>query len=95
MEGGTTFHFTDDALDAVLARAFDAAGGQDVRLGGGVATVQQFLRAGLVDELHVPIAPVVLGAGERLFDIDVRSLGYDIAEVVPSATVMHVRLAKR
>jgi dihydrofolate reductase len=68
MQGGTTFHFVDDGIEASLARALDAADGRDVRLGGGAATVQQYLRAGLVDEMHFVIVPILLGSGERLFD---------------------------
>ena len=96
MAGGTTFYFVDDALDAVLGRAFDAAEGRDVRLGGGVSTVQQYMRAGLVDRLHIPISPVVLGAGERLFDgVDAAALGYEVVKAVPSGAVMHIEIAKR
>jgi dihydrofolate reductase len=93
MLGGTTFHFVDDAPKAVLAQAFDAADGQDVRLGGGAATIQQFLRAGLVDDLHIVIVPMLLGSGERLFD-NLASLqdGYACRELVssPSATHAHI-----
>ena len=66
MEGGTTFHFVTDGIHAALERARAAAGGKDVRVGGGVATVRQYLRAGLVDEIHLAIAPVLLGSGEAL-----------------------------
>ncbi|PPJ29796.1 dihydrofolate reductase family protein [Nocardia nova] len=68
MDGGTTFHFVDDTPENVLARAFSAAGGKDVRLGGGAATVRRFLRAGLVEDLHLALVPTLLGAGERLYD---------------------------
>lgn len=68
MEGGTTFHFVTDGIEAALERAFEAAGGKDVRLGGGAEAIQQYLRAGLIDHLHVAITPVLLGSGERLFD---------------------------
>jgi dihydrofolate reductase len=68
MAGGTTFHFVTDGIEAALERAFDAAGGEDVLVGGGAATIQQYLRAGLVDELHVAVVPILLGGGERLFD---------------------------
>lgn len=94
MKGGTTFHFVDDPIEAVLAQAFDAARGQDVRLGGGVATVQQYLRAGLVDDLHLAIVPVLLGRGERLFEhLDGGPSGYECVELVSSPRVAHVRLA--
>jgi dihydrofolate reductase len=68
MEGGTTFHFVTDGIESALEQAFVAANGSDVRLGGGASTVQQYLRAGLVDELHVPVVPILLGGGQRLFD---------------------------
>ena len=95
MEGGTTFHFVDDEIEATLARAFAAAGGNDVRLGGGAATIQQYLKAGLIDELHVVIAPILLGGGERLFDrLDGGPDGYECVELAASASVAHVRLAR-
>ena len=72
MEGGTTFHFVTDGIESALDQARTAAGGADIRLGGGAATVREYLRAGLVDDLHVAIAPVLLGGGERLFDDDAR-----------------------
>jgi dihydrofolate reductase len=94
MEGGTTFTFVDGIEDA-LGRAFDAAGGADVRLGGGASTVQQFVRAGLVDELHVAIVPVFLGGGERLFDGIEHGLdAYECAELIASSSVVHVRLVR-
>jgi len=96
MEGGTTFHFVNDSPEAVLERAFKAADGKDVRIGGGAATIRQFLRAGLIDELHVVITPIVVGSGARLFD-DLGSLGgaYQVSEFVPSGTVTHVVITKR
>jgi dihydrofolate reductase len=93
MRGGTVFHFVTDGIEAALARAFDAAGGRDVRLGGGVGTIRQYLRAGLVDELHVAVVPVLLGGGERLFEGDAAT-GYEIVEYVASPTVAHARLAR-
>ena len=96
MEGGTTFHFVDDGIGAALAQATEAAGGQDVRLGGGPATVRQYLRAGLVDELHVAIVPILLGAGERLFDdVGPAADGYECVELASSHAVAHVRLTRR
>ncbi len=96
MEGGTTFHFVTDGIEAALARAFDAANGRDVRLGGGVATIRQYLEAGLIDEMHLAISPVMLGAGEHLFTgIDTRSLGYECTEHTPTAKATHVVLTKR
>ena len=103
MAGGTTFHFVTDGPEAALERAFAAAGGADVRLGGGASAVRHYLRAGLVDELHVAIVPIVLGRGERLFDnLDAGPDGahdgfadrYECVEFVSSAAVAHVRLAR-
>jgi dihydrofolate reductase len=95
MEGGTTFHFVTDGIESALEQAFAAAGGADVRLGGGAATVREYLRAGLVDELHVPIVPVLLGAGERLFDDLGDAVGaYDCVELVPGESVAHARLER-
>ena len=96
MEGGTTFHFVREGIEAALERAVDAANGQDVRLGGGVATIRQYLRAGLIDEMHLAIAPVLLGSGEGLLQgIDLPGLGYRCAEHVPSAKTTHVVIGKR
>ena len=96
MQGGTTFHFVDDGIEAVLERALDAADGHDVRLGGGAATIQQYLRAGLIDDMHLVIVPVLLGGGERLFDrIDGGGPdGYHCVEFVASPSVAHVRLSR-
>ena len=95
MEGGTTFYFVTDGIYAALDRAFDAAGGHDVRLGGGVATVQAYLRARLIDELHLAIAPVLLGSGERLFDnLDGGPEGYECTELVSTPAAVHVRLTR-
>jgi dihydrofolate reductase len=95
MEGGTTFHFRDGSIEAVLEEAFAAAGGQDVRLGGGVSTVQQYLRAGLVDEMHLAVSPVLLGDGERLFSGLGDLPGYECVEVVGSPRAAHFLLAKK
>ncbi len=96
MDGGTTFNFVTDGIESAFERAFAAANGKDVRLGGGVSTVQQYLRAGLLDELHVAVAPVLLGRGERLF----AGLGdaidaYQVTEYVPSPSVAHYRITRR
>ena len=96
MQGGTTFNFVVDGIDSALAQALAAADGADVRLGGGASTIQQYLRAGLVDELHLAIVPTFLGAGERLFDhLDGGPHGYECVEVVTSPAVTHVRIARR
>jgi len=96
MEGGTTFHFVTDGIEAALERAFAGAKGQDVRLGGGGATIRQYLAAGLVDELHLAISPVLLGRGEHLLaGIDTPSLGYRCTQHVASEKATHVVISKR
>ncbi len=95
MDGGTTFHFVTDGIHAALDRAREAAGGKDVRIGGGPDTIQQYLRAGLIDELHIAISPVLLGQGERLFEgVDLRALGYECVEWVPSEKATHIVLRR-
>ena len=90
MKGGTTFHFVTDGMHAALDRAREAAAGKDVRLGGGVATVRQYLAARLIDEMHLAINPVLLGSGEALFaGLDLVALGYRCDESVMSAKAMH------
>jgi dihydrofolate reductase len=96
MQGGTTFHFVTDGIHAALQRATEAANGRDVRLGGGVATVREYLQGGLIDELHIAIAPVVLGSGEHLFgDIDMTKLGYRCSEHVGTPNATHVVITKQ
>ena len=96
MAGGTVFHFVTDGIESALAQARAAAGGRDVRLGGGVATVRQYLQARLIDELHLAVRPVLLGAGEPLFrDLDVRALGYECEKTVPGERATHLLLRKR
>jgi dihydrofolate reductase len=96
MAGGTTFHFVTGGIRAALAQASAAAGAQDVRLGGGVATVRQYLSAGLIDELHLVMRPVLLGAGENLMQgIDLRTLGYECAKSVAGERATHVFLRKK
>jgi dihydrofolate reductase len=96
MDGGTVFQFVTGGIHVALREAAGAAGGQDVRLGGGVSTLRQYLRAGLVDDLHLAIAPVLLGSGEHLFsDIDLPGLGYCCTEHVPTAQATHVVLTRR
>ena len=95
MAGDTTFHFVTEGIHVALERARAAAKGRDIRVGGGVATIQQYLRAGLIDEMHVAIAPVLLGSGESLFNgIDMTKLGYRCVEHVPSALATHVVFKK-
>lgn len=96
MEGGTTFHFVTDGIESALAQARAAAGGKDVRIGGGTATVRQYLRARLIDEMHVAISPMLLGRGESLFaDIDLPALGYACTKHVSSAAATHLIIAKQ
>jgi len=96
MEGGTTFHFVTDGIEAALKRANEAAGVRDIRLGGGVATIRQYLLAGLVDEMHLALSPVILGSGEHLLSgLDLAKLGYEVTEHVPTEAATHVVLTKR
>jgi dihydrofolate reductase len=96
MEGGTTFNFVTDGIESALEQAFDAAGGADVRLGGGASAIQQYLRAGLVDEMHVVVVPILLGAGERLFEkLEGAENLYECVELVSSPAVSHVRLSRK
>lgn len=93
MEGGTTFHFITGGIHEALDRAREAAAGRDVRIGGGPNTIQQYLREGLIDELHVAISPVLLGRGERLFEgVDLPALGYECVEFAASDKATHVVL---
>ena len=90
MRGGTEFHFVTEGIHAALAQATAAAGGRDVRIGGGVSTVRQYLRAALIDELHLAVRPVLLGSGENLFqDIDLIALGYECAKSVVGERATH------
>lgn len=95
MEGGTTFHFVTDGIEAALAAARKAAGDKDIKIGGGVETVRQYIAAGHVDEIHLVQAPVVLGQGEALFQgLDLHALGYRTVEHVPTARATHIVLAR-
>jgi dihydrofolate reductase len=96
MKGGTTFRFVTEGIHGALERAKQAAGGQDVRVGGGVATIRQYLQAGLIDELHLAARPVLLGSGENLFaGIDLPALGYRCTGHVSSELATHVVLTKK
>jgi dihydrofolate reductase len=95
MEGGTTFHFVTDGIEAALEQARRAAGDLDVKIGGGVSTVRQYLQAGLIDEMHLAIAPVVLGQGESLFSgIDLPALGFQVTERAVTEWATHMVLAR-
>lgn len=96
MKGGTEFHFVTDGIQTALERAVAAANGRDVRIGGGAATIRQFLRARLIDELHLAMRPVLLGSGEHLLrDIDLRALGYRCTNSVAGERATHVFLSKQ
>ena len=95
MKGGTEFRFVTDGIESALAQARAAAGGKDIRIGGGASTVRQYLQARLLDELHLAIRPVLLGDGESLFaGLDLRALGYECAEHIAGERAMHVFLRK-
>ena len=96
MEGGTTFYFVTDGIVAALSRAREVANGKDVRVGGGANVIQQYLRQRLIDEMHIAIAPVLLGAGERLFDgVDLAALGYVCTKHEASPRATHVILTRQ
>ncbi len=95
MKGGTTFYFVTDGIESALKQAKQAAAGKDVRIGGGVATVRQYLVAGDIDEMHLAISPVLLGEGESLFaGLDLHGMGYRVAESVPGENATHVTIRK-
>ena len=96
MKGGTVFHFVTDGIHAAREQALVAANGRDVRVGGGVSTIRQYLREGLIDDLHLVVRPVLLGEGEHLLhDIDMRALGYEVANSVAGERATHVFVRKR
>jgi len=96
MKGGTTFHFVTEGIRAALERAQEAAGGKDVRLGGGVSTIRQYLREKLIDELHLAMSPVLLGRGEALFEgLDWRALGYCCDECIAGEKATHAIIRRR
>jgi len=95
MQGGTTFHFVTDGIESALSQATEAAGDRDVRIGGGVATIRQYLQARLIDELTVAVPPVILGEGELLwYGLDVRALGYEVTGHVQGERAVHVTLRR-
>jgi dihydrofolate reductase len=96
MKGGTTFHFVTDGIESALRQAKAAAGGKDVRVGGGVATIRQYLARGLIDDLHLAMRPVLLGRGENLFQgLDLRALGYACEKSIAGERATHLFLRKR
>jgi dihydrofolate reductase len=96
MEGGTTFEFVTEGIHAALEKATAAAQGRDIRIGGGVATIREYLRAGLIDEMHLAISPTLLGSGEHLLDrIDLLKLGFDCTEHVATPKATHLILTRR
>ena len=96
MKGGTTFHFVTDGIHSALDQARKAAGGKDVRIGGGVSTVRQYLKARLIDEAHLALGPVLMGAGEHLWHgLDLNALGYECHKTVAGERATHVFLRKR
>jgi dihydrofolate reductase len=96
MAGGTVFHFVADGIRAALQRAREAAGDRDVRVGGGVATIRQYLEAGLIDHLHIALRPILLGSGETLLNgLDLPSLGYECVKSVAGERATHVFLSRR
>ena len=96
MAGGTEFHFVTEGIDAALEKAKAAAGTADVRIGGGVATIRQYLNAGLIDELHFAVRPVFLGAGEQVWSgLDLPRLGYQVSEVIAGERATHVMVSRR
>jgi dihydrofolate reductase len=96
MEGGTRFSFVNDGIESALKQALAAAKGKDVRVGGGASTVSQYLKAGLLDELHIVLVPILLGSGEGILEgLGGISDSYQVAEYIPSKTVSHVRIVRK
>ena len=96
MKGGTTFYFITDGIESALEKAKAAAGDKDIRIGGGAATVRQYLQARLIDRLHLAVRPVLLGKGEPLFEgLNMRDLGYKVEETVPGERATHVIIRKQ
>jgi dihydrofolate reductase len=95
MEGGTTFIFVTDGIQSALRQAKEAAGNKDVRIGGGVSTIRQYLQAGLIDEMHLALMPVLMGKGENLFSgLDLHAMGFKCVERVPTEQATHIVLKK-
>lgn len=95
MEGGTTFHFVTDGIESALEKAKKSANGKDIRIGGGVSTIRQFLQAGYIDEMHLAVAPIFLGSGENLFaGIDLLKLGFTETKTMYGNGAVHVILTK-
>ena len=95
MQGGTTFRFVGDGIESALRQAKEAAGGKDVRIGGGVSTIRQYLMAGLIDEMHLALSPALMGEGEHLFaGINLRALGFSVVKSVAGEKATHVLLKK-
>jgi len=95
MEGGTTFYFVTDGPQSALQKAREAAKGKDVRIGGGVSTIRQYLIAGQIDEMHLATSPVLLGEGEALFSgINLAKLGFTHCKSVPGENAMHIMIKK-
>lgn len=96
MEGGTTFYFVTDGIESALKQAKEAAKGKDIRIGGGVEVIREYLKAGLIDELHLVYSPVLLGSGENLFTgIDMHKLGYSVSEKADTPDATHIILTKK
>jgi dihydrofolate reductase len=96
MKGGTTFHFVTDGVHAALERAKAAAADRDIRVGGGPSTIRQYLSAGLIDEMHLAVRPVLLGAGEALLTgLDLRALGYECTRYVAGERALHVFISRQ
>jgi len=96
MEGGTTFRFVTDGIESAVQQARDAARGKDIRVGGGVSTIRQYLRAGLIDEMHLAMSPIFLGTGENLFEgLDLPALGYACTDRVSTPNTMHLIVTKQ
>ena len=95
MDGGTVFHFVTGGIEEAMARAQEAAGDKDIRIGGGAETIRQYLKAGLIDELHIAVAPVLLGSGEPLFEgLDLVELGYRVTQSQPGEGAMHLIIGR-